>query len=306
MSSAAVEESGPELKRSIVEFAQRASTEITTYDAELVPTLASRLMPGTIVYVAHTPKASLQEVVRVSGLLEGAGLHASPHIVARRIESMRTLREAADELADAGVARALVVAGDSDRASGPFSTAMDVLRSGVLTEAGIRRIGVAGHPEGHPGIGQTALWRALAEKQEYARQAAVRMHIVTQFGFDPAAVCSWEHHFGEHGITMPVFVGMAGPAPLPKMIRYAMQCGVGASLRGLMRSVTAMRNVSNLATSPDEMLVGLLRGCGGAERLAGPHFYSMGGALATATWLRAVADGNFELDPKGGRFRLSA
>jgi methylenetetrahydrofolate reductase (NADPH) len=295
-----------ELERLIVGFARRASTEITTFDGELIPGLVARLLPGTAVYIAHTPRATLQEVVRTAARVQAAGLNACPHIVARRIESSRALRDAASELSDAGVSRALVIGGDGDRTAGSYASAMDVLNTGILTRAGILRIGVAGHPEGHPVIGHAALWQALAEKQQFAESTGTRVHIVTQFGFDPAAICRWVGHFAEHSIALPVHVGMAGPTPLPKLIRYAMQCGVGASLRGLMRSMTAMRNVTHLAISPDEMMTGILAGCGNSPRIVGPHFFSLGGAMATATWLRAVADGYFSVDTASGRFELRA
>lgn len=293
------------LKHSIVEFARRASTEITTFDADLVPKLAARLLPRTTVYVAHTPRATLEDVVRVATLVESAGLRASPHIVARRIESARSLREACAQLGDAGVTHALVVAGDDEQPSGTYRSTMELLESGILTEAGIRRIGVAAHPEGHPRIGQVALWGSLADKQKFARDSAVSMHIVTQFAFDPAAICLWDRHLPEHGIELPVYVGMAGPAPLQKLIKYAMQCGVGASLRGLMRNMTALRNVTGLATTPDEMMTGIVTGRVPGSRIVGPHLYSLGGALATAAWLRAVADGEFTLDAQTGRFQLA-
>jgi methylenetetrahydrofolate reductase (NADPH) len=237
--------------------------------------------------------------------VESAGLRAAPHIVARRIASARTLREACAQLADAGVTQALVVAGDDEHPSGTYGSTMELLEGGILTDAGIRRIGVAGHPEGHPRIGQVALWGSLAQKQEFARDSAVSMHIVTQFAFDPAAVSLWDRHLPEHGIQLPVYVGMAGPAPLQKLIKYAMQCGVGASLRGLMRNMTALRNVTGLATSPDEMLTGIVTGRAPGSRIVGPHLYSLGGALATAGWLRAVVDGEFSVDPQTGRFELA-
>jgi methylenetetrahydrofolate reductase (NADPH) len=306
MNSAVENDPGAELKRLVIDFARRAATEITTFDEEVIPGLVARLLPGTTVYVAHTPRATLQEVVRTAVRVQAAGLNAAPHIVARRIGSSRDLRDAANELSDAGVSRALVIGGDGDKRAGSYASAMDVLNTGILTRAGVGRIGVAGHPEGHPTVGQAALWHALTEKQEFAESTGTRLHVVTQFGFDPAAICKWIGHFAEHGITLPVYVGMAGPTPLPKLIRYAMQCGVGASLRGLMRSVTAMRNVTQLATSPDEMMTGILTGCGSSPRIVGPHFFSLGGAMATATWLRAVADGYFDLKPEGGRFDLRA
>jgi methylenetetrahydrofolate reductase (NADPH) len=295
-----------DLKHRIVAFATGATTEIAPQDEDLISYLATHLPPETCVYVAHTPNATLADVVRVALRLEAAGLRASPHLVARRIESRQMLGDAVSELRDGGVEQVLVIAGDADRPNGRFSSALDLLETGIFVDAGIERIGVAGHPEGHRAIGPAALWRALAEKQEFAQRNQVRMHVVTQFGFDPAAILAWAHHLPEHGITLPVYVGMAGPAELSKQIKYAMACGVGASLRGILRNMNAMRNVAGLAPTPAEMLIGLLRGgaAGRGTQLVHPHFFSFGGSVATARWLRAVVDGNFQLDVEG-RFTLS-
>ena len=295
--------SDAELARLVAEFARSASVEVTAGDAGLVATLAAELPPASVVYVAHTPKATIEDVVRTAVVVQAAGFAACPHIVARRIADPDALQACCERLAGAGVDRALVIAGDNGQPAGKFASALDVLRTDLLAAHGLTRIGVAGHPEGHRVIGQTVLWRALAEKQTWAGRHGIDMHVVTQFGFDPAAVASWDACLGEHDIGLPVHVGMAGPASLPQLIGYAMQCGVGASLRGALQSMNAMRNVAGLATSPDQMLTSIARYAGsGTTHIAGVHFYSFGGALATARWLRVVADGRFELNAGADAF----
>jgi methylenetetrahydrofolate reductase (NADPH) len=258
-----------------------------------------------VVYVAHTPRVTLEDVVRVALRIQAAGFRACPHIVARRIESRRALQTVCERLEDAGVDRALVIAGDGAEAAGPYTSSIDVLRTELLSRHDIVRVGVAGHPEGHRAIGPTVLWTALREKQVLAETLGLEMHVVTQFGFDPAAVATWDAHLVEHGISLPVRVGMAGPASLPELIRYAMQCGVGASLRGVLRGMGAMRNVAGLATSPEAMLTSVVRHTLEAPtRIVGVHFYSFGGALETARWLNAVGEGRFELEVEEQTFRV--
>jgi methylenetetrahydrofolate reductase (NADPH) len=296
-----------ELAQRIVELARDASMEMTPGDEALVPELAAELSPLTVVCVAHPPRATVEDVVRTSLRVQAGGLAACPHLVARRIEGPHALQAACERLGGAGVARALVVAGDDATPAGPYASSLDVLKTGLLTRHGITRIGVAGHPEGHRAIGQTVLWRALHDKQVLARRAGIDLFVVTQFGFDPAAIVGWEQCLPEHGISLPVRVGMAGPASLSQLITYAMQCGVGASIRGALRSMNAMRNVAGLATSPDQMLARIAQYTrGGKTQIAGVHFYSFGGALATARWLRAVVAGRFELGPEGEAFTVEA
>src|SRR5262249_9618510 len=153
-----------------------------------------------------------------------------------------------------------------------------------------------------------SLLAALRHKQAFAARSGIEVHIVTQFGFNPEAVCTWDRHLTEHGITLPVHVGIAGPTPLPKLIKFAMQCGVGASMHSFMKNMGAMANLARLATTPDEMLLGLIRGRAayGGSRLVQPHFYSFGGVAATATWLRAVVDGSFTVQSDGRKFVVNA
>ena len=156
---------------------------------------------------------------------------------------------------------------------------------------------VAGHPEGHRSVGPTLLAHALKHKQAFARPHGHKVHIATQFGFDPQAICVWAAHLVEQGITLPVHVGIAGPTPLPKLIKFAMACGVGASLGSLMKNMSAMTNLARMATGPDQMMVGLLRAARpiGANRIVKPHFYAFGGV-----------DGDGRLAARGGGRQLRA
>jgi methylenetetrahydrofolate reductase (NADPH) len=293
----------PDLHGRIEDLARNASVEVTPGDEKIVADLATLVPPGTVVYVAHTPKATLDDLVRTAVRVQSAGLAACPHVVARRITDRVQLEAACRRLSEAGIDRALVIAGDSAKPAGEFPSSIDVLKTDVLTTSGIRRIGVAGHPEGHRSIGQSVLWRAIAEKQALAKKRAIELHVVTQFGFDPAAVVDWDRRLPEHNIELAVHVGMAGPASLPQLINYAMQCGVAVSIRGALQGMSAMRNVAGLATSPDQMLTSIAQHIGaGATRIAGVHFYSFGGALATARWLRAVGSGRFELNQQQDGF----
>ena len=299
---------GQELKRAIVDFARNASTEVSTHDEDSMPTLAATLPAGTTVYVAHTPKAKLSEVVATAIQLQGLGFRASPHIVARRVESRQALQTALQQLSAAGVEQALLVAGDLDKPSGPFVSTLDIIDSGMLQNTSLKCLGVAGHPEGHKQVSEDVLFAALRYKQTFAARTGMKLHITTQFAFDPDAVMAWDERLRKEGITLPAHVGIAGPTPLPKLIWYGIACGVGASLNLLMKNVTAMTKLARLATTPDEMLTGLVRGgaAQGSSRIVQPHFYAFGGVSATARWIRTVIDGNFEVKPDGGRFAVDA
>jgi methylenetetrahydrofolate reductase (NADH) len=294
------------LKRAVVDFARAASTEISTHDESLLEALARRLPAGTPVYVAHTPKSSIEDVVRVAIKVQAAGFTASPHLVARRLPSEQVLRSVLARLRGQGIEQALLVAGDLERPLGPFGSTLQVLATDALQEAGLKRLGVAGHPEGHPAVAAAQLLAALRAKQEFAARSGIAVHIVTQFGFNPEGTCAWDRMLTQEGITLPVHVGLAGPTPVAKLLKFAVQCGVGTSMSSLVKNLGAVASLTGLAAGPDEMLLGLVRGCARhpGSRLVQPHIYSFGGALATAGWLRSVMEGAFDLAADGRKFTV--
>jgi methylenetetrahydrofolate reductase (NADPH) len=133
------------------------------------------------------------------------------------------------------------------------------------------------------------------------------MHIATQFGFDTRVFETFEQGLAARGISLPIHAGVAGPTPLTKLLKYAMHCGVGASLKAVSGNPMSFSRLPHLVTKADEMLLGVLRAKQGntVSRIFAPHFFAFGGILETARWLRAVIDGSFELDAAGTGFSIS-
>lgn len=284
-----------DLKSRIVAFMRDASTEITPSEESRLIDLAAVLPAGAAVYVAHTPNAAFTQVIHAALAVRRAGFLATPHIAVRRVADSRTLRAGLEELRAGGVEHILLIAGDAARPMGEYSSTLDVLRSGVLQECGIAHIGIAGHPEGHNAVAADVLWEALAAKQALASGAGAAMHIVTQFGLDGGAFLSWRQELARRRIHLPVRIGIAGPAPLAKLMHFALQCGIGAALRSAARTAGAAVQTSERAMSPDQHLLTLLRAPVPAQIVA-PHFFAFGGALQTAQWMRRIAAGEFDID----------
>ena len=285
-------------KERIAAFAARASIEITAADGRLPAALAGRLPAGSTLYVAHTPNAKLADVAEVACAAELAGFRGCPHIVARRIATRAELEMSLARLRSGGVSRALLVAGDQTPPAGEYASTLEILESGALAAAGITSIGVAGHPEGNPGIPQDAIWDALARKQAYAAKTGTRVHIVSQFGFDPSALAGWDRELAARGITLPVHAGVAGPASLRSLAKFAMMCGIGASLGALLSNPAALGSLRALVKTVDEIFPALVRLLDGppGQRIERPHFFAFGGVMKTVEWLQAVREGRFDLD----------
>jgi methylenetetrahydrofolate reductase (NADPH) len=293
------------LKARIVSFMQDASTEIVPAEEDRLPELQSMLPVGTAVYIAHTPHASFAQVIHAALAARRAGFLATPHIAVRRVPNARILRGALAELRDGGVERILLIAGDAPQPMGEFSSTLDVLVSGLVQESGINQIGIAGHPEGHGAVDGASLWRALEAKQSFAASAGMNMHIVTQFGLDAGAFARWESELKHRCIKLPVRLGIAGPAPLAKLLHFAIQCGIRASMRALTDRFSSASHVSQWASCPDQHLLSVLAAPISPQVLA-PHFFAFGGALETAGWMQKIRAGLFDVDVRGRQLRLLA
>jgi methylenetetrahydrofolate reductase (NADPH) len=286
------------LRRRIADFAGRASLEITSSDGALPAALAGRLPPGTTLYVAHTPNATLAQVAEVACSAQAAGFQGCPHLVARRIASRTELAEALGRLRAGGVTRALLVAGDLTPPAGQYASTLDVLDSGALDGAGLTAVGVAGHPEGNPNITPAAAWDALTRKQAWGRRTGIAVHVATQFGFDTGALATFDRELAARGIGLPVHVGVAGPASLKSLAKFAAMCGIGASLGALLTNPGALGALKTLVKTVDEVfpaIVGLREGAL-EKRLVQPHFFAFGGVMKTVEWLESVRAGRFDLD----------
>jgi len=275
-------------------FAQRFSIEATRPGASEIATLATTLPPGTQVYLSAVPRLDAAELVAAAVRIRKAGLEPVAHIAARRIVSANHLSELLKGLTgEADMRRLLVIGGDVE-ASGSFSDALAVIQKGALRAAGIEEIGIAAYPEGHNHIAPGRLEAALDEKTASATAQGLKVHIVSQFSFSPDQVLVWLRQLRACGIATPVKIGLAGPASVPALLRYAKRCGVTASLRGLV-SGAAAGLIGQIVgkVGPGGMIDALAAADQNDQQLGdiAPHYFSFGGVVETAAYACEAARG---------------
>lgn len=288
--------------RSVADLVRGFSIESTFPTQPEIDSLRNVVPQGTHVYLACPPTHSPERLVDFARAVREAGLEPVPHITARSYSDAASLEGVLARLSrEANVQRALVLAGDRDVPAGPFAGALDVIESDLLQASGIRAIGISGYPDGHPKIDEGLLGRSLLDKLEAAGKRNLAVHIATQFCFDEFPILGWLRWLRETGVTVPVRVGVAGPTSMRSLMRFALRCGVRASLRGVTNP-KALQLFGQAA--PD----GLIRNLGEAgdrpalEPLA-IHFFSFGGLLQTAEWAMAAASGDIEPQAEGFRLR---
>jgi methylenetetrahydrofolate reductase (NADPH) len=285
------------------------SLEVTPQEAGRIATFADDLRPGTSVYVtflANTPFSATLEAVR---RLAAAGMRPVPHLAARAVRDARHLDEMLAALTgEGGVDEVLLIGGSQSRPVGDFDATIGVLRTGALERRGIRRVGLAGHPEGSPDISDEGLRQALKDKNDFAADTTLRLYLVTQFCFAPEPIVAWERQIRRDGNRLPVRVGLPGLASPAKLLKFGLSCGVGPSLTVLRKQAG---NVLKLATAPvyrpDRTMVGVARAAltDRQSLLRGFHFFPFGAYPRTARWARAVGEGRFTIEPGTDRLETS-
>jgi len=285
----------PDAVQRITALLQGFSVEATRpTDADIA---ALHGMPsGTRIYISAVPGRAAEEIIDAAIRLRAAGFDPVPHVAVRNFQSTGALDEFLARLnGEANVQRLLAIAGDRD-AHGPFRSAIDAIDSGSFRRRGMRAIGIAGYPQGHPRISDEVLMRAMSEKIAAAEATGLAVDIVTQFCFDARAIVDYAAKLRAVGLEQPIRVGLAGPANIGTLLRYASRCGVRASAQALVRRAGLIRGAFSQA-SPDEIIRAL---ADAAPEGVSVHFFSFGGLAATARWTRAVANGNVSLDRPGG------
>jgi methylenetetrahydrofolate reductase (NADPH) len=253
---------------------------------------ASALPTGTAIYLTDLPNRPEDKFVQIATGIFMRGLKPVPHLAARNVASEKALENLLSRLASsAGVNRVMLIGGDRPRSAGPCEHALDVIESGVLEASGVTEIGIAAYPEGHPNISEDILRASLRDKLEAAERAGLKTHIVTQFCFDAWPVVTWLRGLRASGIHNQVRIGMAGPASVPALMKFAQRCGVRASAKGFARHAASIGKMLTGAT-PAEIVTELAEAAA-SENLGeiASHVYSFGGLPQAATWVRDAKSG---------------
>jgi len=277
---------------SIAAMLQAYSIEVHPAETKVVDMAPDRLERGAEVFLTWIRGTNPMVMIEPAAKLRRAGLRPVPHVGARHIESAAQLERFAARLAgEAGVDRVLIIGGDRAKPAGPFDSSLAVMQSGAFQRAGIYRIAIAGFPEGNPNISESILEEALQAKLKFAHDTGLQISIVTQFCFEPAPIVNWLRRLRTLGIDMPVRIGLAGPASLMTLARYAVRCGIGNSLHVLTEGSSFTKLL--VEKGPEPIIRGIAasgegeNGSALPQGAAGLHFFVFGGFKKTVDWIDA-------------------
>jgi len=264
-----------------------ASIEVAPKQAIESEDLPGLFPAGTRVYITDIGTDSAETLTKAARRMHDLGYSPVPHFASRRLTTRDRLEARVRMMTqEAGVTDVLVIGGGLDKPAGEFTSTMEVLETGLFDKFGIRQIGVAGHPEGSPDFSEAVAIAALRLKKEFGERTGARMRIVTQFGFDAKVFIDWAEGLRNHGIDLPVHLGVAGPAKITTLIKYAAMCGVGNSVTFLKKNALALTALAT--THSPEGVVGPIERhvqAHPASAIKQVHVFPFGGLKKSSEWL---------------------
>lgn len=282
-------------------FLKGYSIEVMPRTAAKVEDFRALLPAGTRVYIAHIEGTPIEDMVDTARRIAAEGYDVMPHFPARIIKDKATLENwIAMYQGEADVKQGLMLAGGVAEPHGEFSDSMQLLDTGLFDKAGFERLHIAGHPEGNkdidPSGGTANVDAALQWKQDFSQRSDAKMAIATQFAFEAAPIIEWANGVKAAGVDIPIHIGIAGPAKLQTLIKFAIACGVGPSLKVLQKRAMDVSKLL-LPYEPTEVLTDLAN-----HKAANPefnidsvHFFPLGGIKTNANW--AIENGGASAQP---------
>lgn len=268
------------------------SAEVTAPDRKSLDAAADLMDTGSRVYIASLPTDTADRLVAAAKHLTDAGLVPVPHLVARNIESLEALESLIKRLSiEAGVDRALVLGGDRDKPAGDLECSLEIIQSGLLEKYGITKIAIGTYPEGHPRVTDDVLDQALLDKVAAAKEHGLECVLISQVCFDPDPVVRHIRRLRSLGITNRIRVGVAGPAKRTTLLKYAVICGVGASMRALKERQALAKNLASGET-PEKILTALSEAQAAEPSLNiwGIHFFTFAAFSGTISFVKEISE----------------
>ena len=146
------------------------------------------------------------------------------------------------------------------------------------------RTGITGYPETHPRIEDDITIQAMWDKRRLAA------YIVSNLCFDPVTVRRWIGRVRGRGVTLPLYVGLAGPVERARLLRMAAKAGASESARFLAGHLEWFLRFGTPGGYSPERLLGRLGPALAAPpaRVEGLHLFTFNQVQRTEQWRLAL------------------
>ena len=280
--------------KSLKNFLNEFSIEVTPRAVAKIENLSDLIPSGTLIYIAHIEGTPIDEMVKTARKINDQGYTTMPHFPARIIKDKNTLKDWILKYQnEANVYNALLLGGGVNKPYGEYDSSIQLIESELFDLAGFKKLYIAGHPEGNKDIdpdGSTKnVDEALSWKNKFKDRTDADMAITTQFCFDSKTVINWANDIKDKGIDIPVHIGIAGPAKLQTLLKYSLECGVGASIKILQKRAMDLKKLL-LPYRPTSILMELAeyKSDNPNFNIEKVHFFPLGGVKQVTNFVKEL------------------
>ncbi len=278
----------------IKNFLDGFSIEVTPRAAAKIDNFADLIPKGTLIYIAHIEGTPIEEMVATAKKINEQGFSPMPHFPARIIKDKNVLQDWISKYQnEANVKNGLLIAGGANKPYGEYDSSIQLIESELFDKANFQNLHIAGHPEGSMDIdpdGSTKnVDQALSWKNEFSKRTDAKMAITTQFSFDADSVISWANNLKKSGIDIPIHIGIAGPAKLQTLLKYSIECGVGASIKIIQKRAMDLTKLL-LPYKPTTIITDLAnyKANNPSFNIEKVHFFPLGGVKQVSDFVKEV------------------
>ena len=275
-------------------FLDGFSIEVTPRAAAKIDNFADLIPKGTLIYIAHIEGTPIEEMVATAKKINEQGFSPMPHFPARIIKDKNVLQDWISKYQnEANVKNGLLIAGGANKPYGEYDSSIQLIESELFDKANFQNLHIAGHPEGSMDIdpdGSTKnVDQALSWKNEFSKRTDAKMAITTQFSFDADSVISWANNLKKSGIDIPIHIGIAGPAKLQTLLKYSIECGVGASIKIIQKRAMDLTKLL-LPYKPTNIITELAihKANNPSFNIEKVHFFPLGGIKQVSDFVTEV------------------
>tara|TARA_B100000482_G_scaffold189079_1_gene169952 strand:+ start:39 stop:890 length:852 start_codon:yes stop_codon:yes gene_type:complete len=276
----------------IKNFLDGFSIEVTPRAAAKIDNFADLIPKGTLIYIAHIEGTPIEEMVATAKKINEQGFSPMPHFPARIIKDKNVLQDWISKYQnEANVKNGLLIAGGANKPYGEYDSSIQLIESELFDKANFKNLHIAGHPEGSMDIdpdGSTKnVDQALSWKNEFSKRTDAKMAITTQFSFDADSVISWANNLKKSGIDIPIHIGIAGPAKLQTLLKYSIECGVGASIKIIQKRAMDLTKLL-LPYKPTTIITDLAnyKANNPSFNIEKVHFFPLGGVKQVSDFVK--------------------
>ena len=278
----------------IKNFLDGFSIEVTPRAAAKIDNFAELIPKGTLIYIAHIEGTPIDEMVATAKKINEQGFSPMPHFPARIIKDKNVLQDWISKYQnEANVKNGLLIAGGANKPYGEYDSSIQLIESELFDKADFQNLHIAGHPEGSMDIdpdGSTKnVDHALSWKNEFSKRTDAKMAITTQFSFDADSVIRWANNVKKSGIDIPIHIGIAGPAKLQTLLRYSIECGVGASIKIIQKRAMDLTKLL-LPYKPTNIITELAthKANNPSFNIEKVHFFPLGGIKQVSDFIKEI------------------